>query len=518
MKIKSVSIKNFRGYKHKTEIHIDDFTVFVGKNDVGKSTILEALDVFFNLGDKSSIIKMDKDDVNVSNLLNGDSESEIGVTFTDLPEKITIDETNPTTLSAEHLLNIDGDLEIIKVYPNGGKEQVFIMANHPTNDNCKDLLLKRQKELQKIVSDNNIYCTNKNINALLRRSIWNHYSDSLAIDEIRIEIKKIEEKNIWTKINEYMPLYALFQSDRSNCDGDSEIQDPMKLAVKEILSKPNIIEKLDEVAKQVEGKLTGIANNTLNKLKEMNPEIANKLKPNIPTSDSLKWDTVFRSLTISGDEGIPFNKRGSGVKRLVLINFFRAEAERRKNERNVPDTIYAIEEPETSQHPDHQRKLINALRELALTENSQVLLTTHSPSVVKELGFSSIRLLEKTEDSIMVECVEPSALSSTSLDEVNYLVFDVVPEEYHSELYEQLKSLYDERERTESKIKEFDKNFFHREKGVPLSYPCRNYNNSTTIHTFVRNQIHHRADNGVATEQNLKVSIDEMREYILGWT
>ena len=47
MKIVSLKIKNFRGYKDLTEIKFDNLTVFVGKNDIGKSTILEALDIFF---------------------------------------------------------------------------------------------------------------------------------------------------------------------------------------------------------------------------------------------------------------------------------------------------------------------------------------------------------------------------------------------------------------------------------------------------------------------------------------
>ena len=47
MKLKSISIENFRGYQDKTTINFDDLTVLVGKNDIGKSTILEALDIFF---------------------------------------------------------------------------------------------------------------------------------------------------------------------------------------------------------------------------------------------------------------------------------------------------------------------------------------------------------------------------------------------------------------------------------------------------------------------------------------
>lgn len=46
MKIKSMKVKNFRGYSDETIVNFDDLTVIVGKNDVGKSTILEALDIF----------------------------------------------------------------------------------------------------------------------------------------------------------------------------------------------------------------------------------------------------------------------------------------------------------------------------------------------------------------------------------------------------------------------------------------------------------------------------------------
>jgi len=93
--------------------------------------------------------------------------------------------------------------------------------------------------------------------------------------------------------------------------------------------------------------LQDVATRTLTKIQEMNPEIANSLNPIIPATDSLKWADVFKNVSITGDEDIPINKRGSGVKRLILLNFFRAEAERRRVQENIPSIIYAIEEPET---------------------------------------------------------------------------------------------------------------------------------------------------------------------------
>lgn len=45
MKLTKLILSNFRGYKDKTEVDFSDITTFVGKNDSGKSTILEALDI-----------------------------------------------------------------------------------------------------------------------------------------------------------------------------------------------------------------------------------------------------------------------------------------------------------------------------------------------------------------------------------------------------------------------------------------------------------------------------------------
>ena len=61
-----------------------------------------------------------------------------------------------------------------------------------------------------------------------------------------------------------------------------------------------------------------------------------------------------------------------------MLNFFRAEAERRKAEAKIPSIIYAIEEPETSQHTEHQKKMIKAFLDLSKTANTQVIITTHS--------------------------------------------------------------------------------------------------------------------------------------------
>ncbi len=433
MKIKTVKIKNFRSYKDKVEIEFGDLTAFVGKNDIGKSTVLEALDIFFN--DGKGVVKLDTEDVNKQAFAEGNTETIISVCFEELPTSIVIDSTNQTTLQDEYLLNSNNQLEIIKKYSNGGKEKVFVKANHPTSNSCKDLLQKKNTELQKIIKDNSITCSNQTINAVMRTAIWQHYNLDLQLSEIEIDVTKGDTNPIWNKLQTYLPLYSLFQSDRKNSDGDDEVQDPLKEAVKQILNDATLKTKFNEIATEVKNKLQDVATRTLAKIQEMNPEIASSLHPVIPETGSLKWTDVFKSVSIAGDGNIPINKRGSGVKRLILLNFFRAEAERRKTEKNIPSIIYAIEEPETSQHTEHQKKLIKAFLDLSKSANTQVIITTHSAALVKELDFQHLRLVKSDSTTKTIEEVLPNSLPYPSLNEVNFLAFSEITEEYHNELY-----------------------------------------------------------------------------------
>lgn len=503
MKIERIKLANFRSYRDEVSVELGDLNVFVGKNDIGKSTLLEALDIFFN--ENKGVVKIDKDDINKRGAAAGDTEVRISVVFSELPETLTIDATNPTSLGEEYLLNREGFLEVVKKYPNAGKEKVFVKAYHPTNPDCAELLLKKHADLRAMLTDEMV-CENRSKSAAIRKAIWEYHAADLQLSDTEIELAKLEAKNTWERVKNYLPLYTLFQSDRKNSDGDNEVQDPMKLAVQEILKNADLRRVLDGVAESVEEKLREVSAKTLEKLREMNPEIANSLSPVIPPVESLKWPDVFKNVSITGDDDIPINKRGSGVKRLVLLNFFRAEAERRRDEENIPSIIYAVEEPETSQHPSHQRALIQAFIDLAASDNTQILLTTHSPSIVKLLDFEHIKLVKEGVDKEVVN-IERSDLPYPSLNEVNYLAFGESDDEYHNELYGFIEG--------EGWLNEY-------KDGKPTMPYVRLRLNGNTVNEqkilseYIRHQIHHpeNEQNRRFTNEELQTSIGEMRAFI----
>lgn len=399
MYLKKLYVENFRGYK-KFEVDFNrDMSVIIGCNDIGKSTLLDALNIFFN-----DVMP----DVSDCNIFAEEKQIIIGVCFeVDDKELIIIDASNPTTLKEEFLLNQDGLLDIRKTFRCSGQSvtkscmDIYINAVYPqlpdglvityTQRELKDLLTKYKNELP------NYESINKTKKADMRKALYNYLiSNDTKCNEILIDIKNIQDDNIkkWDKLKSNLPLYFLFGADRSNNDTDKEVQDPMKAIVKEVLA--DLEEDLNKIQEVVTEKVTEMGEKTIEKLHDFDKNIAKDLKT-IPETKA--WDTIFK-FRLDTDEGIPLNKRGSGVRRLILLSYFRAQAEKLALEKGKKEIIYAIEEPETSQHPDFQHMIIQSLLEISANDKCQIIITTHTPEIAKLVNKEALIFLSSDEYGI----------------------------------------------------------------------------------------------------------------------
>lgn len=396
MKLCKLILKNFRGYE---SLHVDlneDINVIIGKNDIGKSTIMEAMDIFFN-GNSSS--KIDVDDLNI---YAEEKEIQISCLFSECYEDIVLDSARKTSLAQEYLLNNDGLLEIRKVW-NCSKEKigssdlkVYINAYYP-KINEKPLINMKISELKKILQSLqneiiNYDSINKTVSSEIRKSLYEHHINNNGIFENKlIDISKEDAKDIWSKINENLPIFFLFKSDRSNVDSDSEVQNPLKIATKNALRE--LQNELDSISNIVKEAVKVIGDKTIEKLREMDEEIASTLTTELNTK---AWDSIF-SFELIDDRGIPLNKRGSGVRRLMLLSYFRAEADRLMSETNKNNVIYAIEEPETAQHPNYQKMIIDTFKDIATDNKHQIIITTHTPEIAKMVRPEQIIFIRKNK-------------------------------------------------------------------------------------------------------------------------
>lgn len=392
MRLIQVKVTNFRCYKDEVVIDLANLVVFVGRNDSGKSSLFDALNLFF---DEKAV--PEKDDLCVH---ADTTDIRIACVFDNFPKQLVIDAQHPTTLEDEYLLNSRGLLEIVKLYDCSVVKPkcsgVYARAVHPTANGYADLLLLTNAKLKERARSLgvNLNGINQTVNTELRRGIWKNAGD-LQCQEVDIELKAETAKAIWDQLKKYLPIYAVFKSDRSSTDQDAEAQDPMKAAVKEAIKAQE--DTLTQIAEKVKAEVQEIANRTVEKIAEMNPELARQLTPRVSNKN---WDTLF-SVSLTGDEDIPVNKRGSGTRRLVLLNFFRAKAEKDAEERRT-GIIYAIEEPETSQHPHNQVLLVKIFEELAERPGCQVFLTTHTPMLARRFSQHALRLITRENDKPII--------------------------------------------------------------------------------------------------------------------
>jgi putative ATP-dependent endonuclease of OLD family len=384
MRLIGVSLENFRCYQERIHIPLGDFAALIGKNDAGKSTILEALAIFFG------VQKADRDDASK----HGDrAQMVIACHFDELPEQLVLDATFKTSFAAEHLLNAGGVLEIEQVFDGTLKtpsKKVFLRANYPSVSGADDLLTLTRANLSKRAKELGVDLTevNESINAELRAAVRGHF-DELELEERLIPVSAEGAKEVYSKIQQELPSYFLFSADRPSTDQDAEAQDPMRAAVELAIASQK--DELERVAESVVSQLRMLIERTLEKITAMSPSIAAGLTPRI--GEDLKWESVFK-VSLHGESEIPLNKRGSGIRRMVLLGFLQAQAEVKSAGAHV---IYAIEEPETGQHPDQQRALLNAVRDIAEREGSQVIMTTHTPTLGRLIPEEALRYVHVSE-------------------------------------------------------------------------------------------------------------------------
>jgi hypothetical protein len=389
-------------------VDFDALTCIIAKNDAGKSTVLEALDAFFNLE------KLDGEDRSIG--AGNAAPIEITCVFRDLQKVLIVDSDATISPSDEYLLNSAGLLEITKRFSGASPkcEEVFVTALHPSADRFNDLFSLTIAQLRRRAQDLGVELNgvNQAVKSAIRHAIWGSVpQEALALQEIQLEVKA----SIWKPLQNSLPLYQLFRADRPSSDQDAEAQDPLKFAIREALAGQQA--QLDAIGNHVKQQVESVTRATIDKIREMDPGLASELNP---IFSSLNWSKVF-SVSLTAEDQVPLNKRGSGVRRLFLINFFRAKAEQLSGERGAPDVILAIEEPETSQHPNNQLLLLEALQDLSQSPSMQVIVTTHNPLLARKINQQQIRFIEVGDGRVRTVAANDETASARLRDTLGIL-------------------------------------------------------------------------------------------------
>ncbi len=369
MRIAKIALEGFRCFAERTEIRVGDITTLVGKNDSGKSSILHALEIFFNGSpDQEDLTKGAGQGCALS----------IEVSFSDLPEALELEDGVPTTLSSENLLDEEGLLTIRKTFTPDSlskktkKPAESIIAQDFEDDQFSNLCSLKEPELNKRGQTYHLdfkksgrAITNKD-----KREVLREVANKRGIQKSRRQLEKVER--VLNRIGPYLPQFTLFPADYRLSEEETTFQSKFKEVVETAVHD---IEGRDLIERGLTERIDNEVQKIHSLLKEHTDEVAS-MRPD----PSFSWKDLVKfriECTDAQGQAIAFGKRGSGLRRLLMVAYFQYLAQRRSEGLEIHGRIFAVEEPETYLHPGAQRVLLSSFAEIA--REGQVLISSHSP-------------------------------------------------------------------------------------------------------------------------------------------
>lgn len=371
MRIHSITVNNYRPFKVLENVRLGQLATIVGKNDTGKSSILRAIRLFFEKKPKI-------DPTDVHDKAPPKEGVIIEIAFTSLPEKIEIEEGIETTLRDEMLLDENGYLRMRKIYPRDALRNFgmsLVTQDFQGNlfaglANLKEIELNRRcRDVDIDVTKAGRGITNKSKREALRAK-----AEERGIEVGEYELKLSPKDELWKCVESLLPDFDLFESETKTDVSETSFQSPFRPIIKTAADQPDVTD--------ARGKFTGAIERAL---QEEVDKIFERLKRHTDGIDALtvkpvfSWDkAVALEIYAKDHDGVdkPLEKRGSGIRRLLMVAFFEYLAE--KGEEKAANFIFGIEEPENDLHPGLQRELAQSFRELA-DLGYQIIITSHSP-------------------------------------------------------------------------------------------------------------------------------------------
>lgn len=431
MFIEKATITNFRVIKY-AEIGFSDLTVFLGRNGVGKSTLLYALDSFYNVSAQYS-------ELDYYNHQQTDAEIRISVTYTNL---------TPEELTEFGSYVQDGTLTITKVINQAGARYFGTVPQIPefaelrkkgANDKragLRDLvengrlpafpeIPRRNEDVDRVMAE--YETSHPDLTAPVERETQffgprnigggklDKFTKFVLVPAVRDASSEVEKRGAVMQLLDLIVTRSI-----STREDFKKFKEEFGTKARELYARGNLPE-LSELGQLVTTRLQRYAPGA-----ELTIDFRELPAPSIPLPEAL--------VSVTEDEfRVPIRYSGHGLQRALILALLeqlsltqsRSQEDARTADGNnreerpplrVPDVILAIEEPELYLHPARSRYLSRILRDLAMPRDgdpksgTQVMYVTHSPYFVDVARFDEVRMCRK----VVANVGEARATSVTS--------------------------------------------------------------------------------------------------------
>lgn len=411
LRLHKFEIKNFKGIEGAS-FNWEDFIVLIGENNAGKSSALQALDLFL----RGSQVK----DRNLfrNNEADGDHAIELVGHFDQLSDQDqTAQAIRGRIWEDQWVLKKRFWFEIDKEKPDRDgewKESYYsysaaeIFDGWPEPDNAWSGFPEPYQPLIEQIEDRGTR-PNEQKREALRELVREHNPDLVKLDEPGWKPNPGGGGNWKSNANSIVPRFIFVRavhdaSDEAVSKDASTYGKIVDLIVeRKLMQRPEV----KQLEKQMEEVLSlfrpdpAHPERQAQEIKDLQDRINSRLSDviggiaTIDTQDPDIRPILLPSTTLlirDSDEGIdtPVTHQGHGLQRTLIVALLQIYEEHLNEQRQSEESdsedeyearpaILAIEEPELYMHPQMQRKMRDTLYRLATQERLQVICTTHSP-------------------------------------------------------------------------------------------------------------------------------------------
>ncbi|MFZ2493225.1 MAG: ATP-dependent endonuclease [Thermoanaerobaculia bacterium] len=407
MKIQALTIENFRCVR-SAHADLRALTGFVGRNGAGKSTFLQALQLFYA---PSATVTPEDYYANATT-----EDIAIQITYGDLrPEE-----------KAELEVYMDGDtLTVTKRFPalgDGAKgtagkyfasQRVFppfqsvrkATSAADRKATYNDLIdsATLPPDTPKAKKDSDVYDGMKAFEAAHSEVLKREEMETQLFGEKSVGSGKIE------KFTRFVYVPAVRDVTDEAADRKASFAQLLELVVTpKIQARPEV--------QQLPAKIQALVDNAYDKavigqdLATLASDLNGVLKPFVGDA-RLSFDLIAPDVKPSEPRIVPtvtedsfageLSRKGHGLQRAIIFTVLSHLARIRSGAapESQPDLILAVEEPELYQHPSRCRQIASVLRQLseASAPGNQVLFTTHSPYFLDIEHFEDVRIVRKAQ-------------------------------------------------------------------------------------------------------------------------
>lgn len=459
MKIKSVSIRNFRGIeKLEAAVQLADLNFFIGDNGTGKTSLLEAINFGLSSGYVAS--RLDINDFHNG----GDEPIEIIVEFQSAFAAKVPDGFTSQDIPCDKVILTAKKRD--RAAPGKAFTDLVTTTHHPV-----PVEPRGEKGWSKVRKGGTVFKFDErqlsfgNVEVDLPRVFYfsktrvrqlsKGFNSSLSsiIDDLNWRFDRGQRKK---EDGEHFKHHRRALHDRifAETEGDT-------------------LKKTIEAANAILAQL-GVPPVEVSLLKTLNP-----------------YDQSEVVFPFDGFE-LPVEHGGSGIEMLLSLALLEAMAMLSKEK-----LIILIDEPELHLHPKFQAKLLEHLNDLS--DSVQVVASTHSPLLFKNAFRSpkaKLQITKRSQGAVVVDDAHALGFGhlgwSPSWGEICYLAYDLPTVEFHDDLYCSLEDRFRSSPVTRTSQADFEQWLVKQGHQKEIQWVDANgTQRQETLMTYVRNRIHH---------------------------